>query len=85
MNDLTICLTYTHDVLFADDTSIYTSSESTIDLHHNIYVDLGNLVDWFRSNKLANLMLFTNNNNIPTNQFIKIYADIIESRNCCKF
>ena len=30
-------------------------------------------------------MLFTNSNNIPANQFIKIDTDIIEHRNCCKF
>ena len=91
MNDLPTCLTYTQAVLFADDTTIYTSSDNIIDLYHNINVDLSNLVDWFRSNKLAlnttktNFMLFTNSNNIPANQFIKIDTDIIERRNCCKF
>ena len=48
-------------------------NDNIIDLYHNINVDLSNLVDWFRSNKLAlnttktNFMLFTSSNNIPTN------------------
>ncbi len=91
MNDLPTCLNFTSTVLFADDTTIYASSDNIIDLYRIVNLDLDNLVDWFRSNKLAlntsktTFMLFTNSRNIPVNQVIKIDTDVIERKNCCKF
>ena len=53
MNDLPSCITHAKVILFADDTTLYTSSENINTLYHNINIDLLNLVEWFRSNKLA--------------------------------
>ena len=91
MNDLTFCLKNTKAILFADDTTIFAASDNIIHLYNIINNDLINLTDWFRANKLSlntsktNYMLFSNNNNISENQQIKMDADIIERKHCCKF
>ena len=64
MNDLPSCITHTKVILFVDDTTLYTSENINI-LYHNINIDLLNLVEWFRSNKLeldsskTHYMIFT--------------------------
>ena len=91
MNDLPFCLKNTKAILFADDTTIFAASDNIIHLYNIINNDLINLTDWFRANKLSlntsktNYMLFSNNNNISENQQIKMDADIIERKHCCKF
>ena len=67
-NDIVNCLQYSKCVLFADDTTIYCSSENTANTIRCIEDDLDNLSDWFRANKLSlnvgktNFMLFSNTN-----------------------
>ena len=74
MNDLPFCLKNTKAILFAEDTTIFAASYNIIHLHNIINIDLINLTDWFRANKLSlstyktNYMLFSNNNNISENQ-----------------
>ena len=91
MNDLPFCLNNTKAILFADNTTIFAASDNIIHLYNIINNDLINLTDWFRANKLSlntsktNYMLFSNNNNISENQQIKMDADIIEHKHCCKF
>ena len=53
INDLPNCLKYCKCVLFADDTTVYLSSNNRNDLRTRINSDLSNLGEWFRSNKLS--------------------------------
>ena len=53
VNDLPSCITHAKVILFADDTTLYTSSENINTFYYNINIDLLNLVEWFRSNILA--------------------------------
>ncbi len=91
MNDLPSCLKHTKAILFADDTTIFASSNNIIQLYSTINSDLNDLVDWFRANKLSlnasktNYMLFSNNIKLPENLNIEIDSDIIERKTCCKF
>ena len=91
MNDLPSCITHAKVILFADDTTLYTSSENINTLYHNINIDLLNLVEWFRSNKLAlnssktHYMIFTRQKVDFNQQLVKIESSIIERKNTCKF
>ena len=40
-------------ILFADDTTLYASSDNIVNLYDLINCDLDNLTDWFRANKLS--------------------------------
>ena len=93
-NDLPNCLTYTHAILFADDTTIYTNSNNLKTLYDHINFDLNALDLWFKTNKLSlnvsktNYMLFTNNSRSRTNltaSKIKIGNDDINQKNHVKF
>ena len=83
INDLPFCLKNTK--------LYYLLIQQYFHVYNIINNDLINLTDWFRANKLSlnssktNYMLFPNNNNIPENQQIKMDADIIERKHCCKF
>lgn len=65
-NDLPNSLTHTNAILFADDTTIYTKSNSIVSLYEKVNYDLNSLHDWFKTNKLSlnvgktNYMLFGN-------------------------
>lgn len=91
MNDLPNCLSYTKAILFADDTTLYASSDDIIHLYANVNHDLQSLVDWFRANKLSlnpsktNYMLFSPHKTDHSEHSIKIGSDIIEQKNYCKF
>ena len=91
MNDLPSCIAHAKVILFADDTTLYTSSENINTLYHNINIDLLNLVEWFRSNKLAlnssktHYMIFTRQKVDFSQQLVKIETSIIERKNTCKF
>ena len=52
-NDLPNCLTHSKAILFADDTTVYSSSEDIPTLFNNVNLDLDSLTEWFRSNKLS--------------------------------
>ena len=52
-NDIHIHLEYTKCILFADDTTLYFSHKNLNYLKFCIEFDLGNIIDWFRSNGLT--------------------------------
>ena len=52
-NDLPLSLTDTKATLFADDTTLYTSSKQLDEPFHKINHDLDCLCDWFKANKLS--------------------------------
>ena len=93
-NDLPNSLNYTHAILFADDTTIYTKSDNIKTLYQNVNSDLNGLNEWFKANKLSlnvgktHYMLLTNNNTPEsiTNQYdIKIGMEEIERKKHVKF
>ena len=51
-NDLPGCLNLTKSILFADDTTIYLSSNNISYLYTTMNGELLKLTDWFRANKL---------------------------------
>ena len=53
MNDLPNALRHSKSIIFADDTTIYLSSNSTNTLLQHINHDLENLTTWFQCNKLS--------------------------------
>jgi hypothetical protein len=53
VNDLPDCLTYVKGILFADDTSLYISSNNMHKLYDNTNRELEILYDWFQANKLS--------------------------------
>ena len=67
-NDLPGCLNLTKSILFADDTTIYLSSNNISYLYTTMNGELLKLTDWFRANKLSlnisktNYILFTYQN-----------------------
>ena len=52
-NDLPIALTNCHTILFAYDTTIYTTGTDLLDIFTRINTDLDVLNDWFMANKLS--------------------------------
>ena len=73
-NDLPGCLDLTKSILFADDTTIYLSSNNISYLYTTMNGELLKLTDWFRVNKLSlniaktNYILFTyQNRQVVTN------------------
>ncbi len=52
-NDLPLSLTYTKAILFADDTTLFASSNQPEELYHKINNNLDCLCDWFKANKLS--------------------------------
>ena len=52
MNDLPNCLSHMKLILFADDTTLYASSDDVVHLYGNVNYDLRSLTDWFKANKL---------------------------------
>ena len=93
MNDLPLCLKASKAILFADDTTLYASSDDIAHLYKTVNHDLENLTDWFRANKLSlntnktHYMLFSHNRQLyPPDQYtIQIESNIIDRKNCCKF
>ncbi len=52
-NDLPNAIKLSHCILFADDTTIYCSSNNIVQLRNDIESDMGSLSDWFCANKLS--------------------------------
>ena len=48
MNDMPNCLMTSHAILFADDTTLVTSSCDPMQLCHDMNLDLDRLCNWFR-------------------------------------
>ena len=53
INDLNSYLTKTKTSLYADDTAIYCSSSSIIDIVLSLRIDLTSVNEWLRANKLT--------------------------------
>ena len=85
-NDLPNCLNTVSTILFADDTTVYISSQNIRYLYTTMNDELAILTDWFRSNKLSlnvsktNYMLFTHTH-IDSNDYtaLKISNVTIEN------
>ena len=66
-NDLPSCLKNSKTILFADDTTIYSTAPHLNQAYVNLNTDLNSLADWFKANKLSlNVnktvyMVFSNN------------------------
>ena len=91
-NDLPNCLTHSKAILFADDTTVYSTSEDIPTLFNNVNLDQDSLTEWFRSNKLSlnvgktNYVVFKNNPKpIESNLNIKVGNIPIEHKNVVKF
>ena len=91
-NDLPNCLKLSKTILFADDTTMYLSSNNLTYLYNNINEELDSLKDWFRANKLSlnvsktNYVIFNNKNIIIPDQLkLKIGDELIELKNTVKF
>jgi len=91
-NDLPNCLINSKAILFADDTTIYMSSNSITDLYIKSNYELECLTEWFRSNKLSlnisktHYVLFElTPSQIPRDINIKINNQIIDKKTCVKF
>ena len=92
VNDLPSCLDKAKCVLFADDTTIYTSSSDVSVLYETLNSNLKVVSDWFRANKLSlnvnktTYMIFKHNQQVNVDNFeLKIGGNIIEMVQCTKF
>ena len=79
-NDLPNCLKVTKAILFADDTTIFMSSQNKQYLYESVNKDLHFFNEWFQTNKLSlnvsktNYMLF-NNTRVDNVKFLGLYFD----------
>ena len=93
MNDLPLCLKHSEVILFADDTTLYTSSKNIVQLYADINSDLADLIEWFRANKLSlntsktHYMLFSHVKGVynSVQHTVKIDSDVIARKHHCKF
>ena len=90
-NDLPKSLSHSKSILFADDTTIYSTSQSPSTTQTNIENDMCALSDWFCANKLSlnaqktNFMVFSPKNK-PTNiTSLNLENQIIQKVNSAKF
>ena len=90
-NDLPKVLKRTKCILFADDTTIYLSSNRTETMFQIMNNELQNLTDWFKANKLSlnvsktNYVLFDRGKSKYTKGKIVVGGETVESVNCFKF
>ena len=91
-NDLPGCLNLTKSILFADDTTIYLSSNNISYLYTTMNGELLKPTDWFRANKLSlnisktNYILFTyQNRQVVTNIDLQLSDISIERTKYTKF
>jgi hypothetical protein len=91
MNDLPNALQYSKSILFADDTTIFYSSENATLMFNRINNDLQLLADWFKANKLSlnigktNYMIFKGNNHVIDQFTLTINDNIINKVDKIKF
>ena len=91
-NDLPNCLKDSKAILFADDTTLYMSSNNFKQLYHVANIELESLNNWFRANKLSlnigktHYVVFKfNKTEIPINMHIKIGDEILKEKDIAKF
>ena len=87
-NDLPNCLKVTKTILFADDTTIFLSSQNKQFLYESVNKDLHSLNEWFQTNKLSlnvsktNYVLFNNTRVDNADNFsLTIANESIERKN----
>ena len=72
VNDIAHCLTHSKLIYFADDTTVFLSSNCINDLYQNMNSGRDDLTNWFKANRLAlnvnkaNCMLLQSNGNQNT-------------------
>ena len=90
-NDLPNALTFSKCILFADDTTLFYSSKNLHTLYNNIALDLNDLSELFKANKLSlnvsktNYITMQNTNEISINHTLKIGDETIKQVNTAKF
>ena len=90
-NDLPNVLTLSKCILFADDTTLFYSTKNLHTLYNNISLDLNDLSEWFKANKLSlnvsktNYITMQNTNEISINHTLKIGDETIKQVNTAKF
>ena len=90
-NDLPDSLSGAKSILFADDTTIYISSNNISNLYRDMNIELDNITDWFRANKLSlnvtktNYMIFTNTNTEQRHMELTMTNKTITPTKCVKF
>jgi len=91
-NDLPNCLNDAKVILFADDTTLYMSSNHIQQLYHTVNTELELLNDWFRSNKLSlnvgktHYVIFKHKlAPIPVNVDIRIGDEVLTEQVVAKF
>ena len=92
MNDSPDSLISASEILFADDSTLFQSSENIEELYNNMNLELKCLSDWFAANKLSlnvgkcNYMLFSNVHRQVNNAFrLKIGEIYLDEKECVKF
>ena len=88
-NNLPDSLNGAKSILFADDTTIYISSNNMSNLYRDMNIKLDNLTDWFRGNKLSlnvtNYMIFTNTNTEQRHMELTMTNTTITPTKCVQF
>lgn len=92
-NDLPNCISSsTNTILFADDTTIYTSSTDIKISFQLLNKELESLAEWFKTNKLSlnvskthYIIINPPQTNTPNNLLLQIGNDIIEKKSHIKF
>ena len=93
-NDVPHCLAHNKAIIFADDTTLFSSGNCVQELFNNMKTDLLELIDWFRANKLSlnlsktNYVLFrksTDNTKIENDLSLKIGDETITRASTVKF
>ena len=86
INDLCELLTECRANLYADDTAVYCSNKTYIDLILSPRIDLDNIAQWLRSNKLTlnvkktKFVIFGSKNNLRhiVNTDLRLNGEVIE-------
>jgi len=90
-NDLPNSLTHTNCILYADDTTIFYSTDNVHSLYNVINNDLETLSEWYMTNKLSlnasksQYVLFANHRPIVNDRQILINNEIIKQTKTVKF
>jgi len=91
-NDLPNAISYNKSILFADDTTVYKTSNNIHTLYESLNKDLECLTEWFKANKLSlnvkktNYMLFSLHKEVHNNTLLlKLEGKIIERKSSVKF
>ena len=92
-NDFPDSLYGAKSILFADDTTIYISSNKISNLYRDMNIELDNMTDWFRANQLSlnvtktnyMYMIFTNTNTEQRHMELTMTNTTMTPSKCVKF